>query len=120
MFDYLEKCIAEKIKFDVVILDPPAFAKNRKTLATALKALKGYERLNKLGMEVVKEGGLLFTSSCSYHVKLNDFITVISNAAVKAGRNIQMFHFNNASLDHPSLPAMEETVYLKFAGLRVL
>ena len=117
VFDYLEKCKSEKRTFDVINLDPPAFAKNKKTLATAIK---GYEKLNRLAMELLKEGGLLFTSSCSHHLKEEMFLDAINTAALKAGKKIQLFYFNNASLDHPSLPAMEETGYLKFAGVRIL
>lgn len=117
VFDYLEKCIAEKKKYDVVIIDPPAFAKNKKSLPTAVK---GYEKLNRLAMQVTAEGGLLFTSSCSHHLKEEMFLDVIRNSAIKAGKKVQMFYFNNASFDHPVLPAMEETVYLKFAALRIL
>jgi 23S rRNA (cytosine1962-C5)-methyltransferase len=116
VFDYLENCVNQNKKYDVVIIDPPAFAKSKKSLPTAVK---GYEKLNRLAMNVVKEEGLLFTSSCSHHLKEDAFIELINRAAVKAGKRIQLFHFNNASLDHPSLPAMEETVYLKFAGVRV-
>jgi 23S rRNA (cytosine1962-C5)-methyltransferase len=117
VFDYLEKCKTDKKTFDVINLDPPAFAKSKKTIATALK---GYEKLNRLAMELLNDNGLLFTSSCSHHVKAEMFLEAINSAALKAGKKIQLFYFNNASLDHPSLPAMEETVYLKFAAFRVL
>jgi len=117
VFDYLEKCKSEKRTFDVINLDPPAFAKNKKTLAVAIK---GYEKLNRLAIDLLKDGGLLFTSSCSHHLKEEMFLDAINTAALKAGKKIQLFYFNNASLDHPSLPAMEETVYLKFAAVRVL
>lgn len=117
LFDFLEKCVEQKRKFDVIIIDPPAFAKNKKSLS---KAIKGYEKLNRLAMESVNDNGLLFTSSCSYHLKENQFIELISSAAVKAGKQVQLFYFNNASKDHPVLPSMEETVYLKFAALRVI
>jgi 23S rRNA (cytosine1962-C5)-methyltransferase len=116
VFDYLEKCKVEEKTFDIVNLDPPAFAKNKKALATAIK---GYEKLNRLAMEILKDGGLLFTSSCSHHLKEEMFLDAINNAALKAGKRIQLFYFNNASSDHPSLPSMEETVYLKFASLKV-
>ena len=116
VFDYLEKCKAEKKTFDLINLDPPAFAKNKRTIATALK---GYEKLNRLAMELLNDGGLLFTSSCSHHVKTEMFLETINSAALKTGKKIQLFYFNNASLDHPSLPVMDETVYLKFAAFRV-
>ena len=117
VFDFLENCISQNKKYDIVIVDPPAFAKNKKSLSSAIK---GYEKLNRLAMAATAENGLLFSSSCSYHLKEEAFMEVIRNASIKAGKNIQLFHFNNASLDHPSLPAMEETVYLKFAGIRII
>lgn len=116
VFDYLEKCKTENKKFDIINLDPPAFAKSKKTIATAIK---GYEKLNRLAMELLNDGGLLFTSSCSHHLKEEMFLDAINTAALKAGKKIQLFYFNNASLDHPSLPSMEETVYLKFASLKL-
>ncbi len=116
VFDYLEKCKAGKKAFDIINLDPPAFAKSKKNLA---KAVKGYEKLNRLAIELLNNGGLLFTSSCSYHLKEEMFLDILNNAAIKTGKQIQLFYFNNASMDHPSLPAMEETTYLKFAALRI-
>ncbi|MEW6703150.1 MAG: class I SAM-dependent rRNA methyltransferase, partial [Bacteroidota bacterium] len=116
VFDYLENCKAQNKKFDIINLDPPAFAKNKKTIATAIK---GYEKLNRLAMDLLKDNGLLFTSSCSHHLNEEMFLDVINRAALKAGKRIQLFYSNNASLDHPSLPSMEETVYLKFAALKV-
>lgn len=116
VFDYLEKCKVEKKTFDLINLDPPAFAKNKKSLP---KAIKGYEKLNRLAMELLNDGGMLFTSSCSHHLKEEMFLDLLSDAATKAERKIQLFYFNNASVDHPSLPAMEETTYLKFAAARI-
>lgn len=117
LFDFFEKCVEQKRKFDVIVIDPPAFAKNKKSLS---KAIKGYEKLNRLAMQSINDNGLLFTSSCSYHLKENQFIELINSAAVKAGKQVQLFYFNNASKDHPVLPSMEETVYLKFAALKVM
>lgn len=111
VFDYLEKCIEEKQTFDLVMIDPPAFAKNRKSVPVAKK---GYERLNRLAMQAVKENGLLVTSSCSHHISETDFRQVVNQAAGKASRTVQELYFNGASLDHPLLPSMPETSYLKF------
>ncbi len=116
VFDFLERSGREKMRFDIVNLDPPAFAKNRRSLPSAVK---GYEKLNRLAMEILIEGGLLFTSSCSHHLKEDRFIDILKNASIKAGREIRQFCFNSASMDHPRLPAMEETMYLKFAGFYV-
>ncbi len=117
VFDYFEKLISEKKKFDVVMIDPPAFAKSKKNLPAAKK---GYEKLNRLALQLVCEDGFLVSSSCSHHLLKDEFIQVISAAAVKAGRKIQQVHFNGASLDHPEIPVMPETVYLKFAVFRVI
>ena len=117
VFDFLEAQIQQNKKYDVISIDPPAFAKSRKSIPTAIK---GYEKLNKLAIQVANKNGLVFTSSCSHHINDEDFISIIKNAAAKANKNIQIVYFNHASLDHPILPAMEETVYLKFAMLRVL
>lgn len=116
VFDFLEDCISKNEKYDIIIVDPPAFAKNKKSLPTAIK---GYEKLNRLAMSVLNSNGILFTSSCSFHLKEEVFISIINNASHKLNMKIQIFYFNNASLDHPFLPSMEETVYLKFAGVRV-
>lgn len=116
IFEYLEKCINSNRKFDIVILDPPAFAKSRKSIPSALK---GYTKLNRMALSVISENGFLVTSSCSYHFKQSDFLSAVSSSAAKANRQIQLIHFNGASLDHPQLPAMEETSYLKFAVFRV-
>lgn len=117
VFDFLEREAANDKKYDLVFVDPPAFAKNKKTLKTAEK---GYEKLNRLALQTINDGGYLVTSSCSFHLKKDDFFSVIAKAALKANKTLQLLHFNEASLDHPKLPAMEETSYLKFAVFRIL
>jgi 23S rRNA (cytosine1962-C5)-methyltransferase len=117
MFDYLESCNSGNRRFDVVMLDPPAFAKSRKSIPTAIK---GYIKLNKMALKIVKEGGYLVTSSCSHHISHTDFLEAINSASAKSGKTVQLIYFNGASLDHPRLPAMEETSYLKFAVFRVI
>ena len=116
VFDFMEKQIQNNIKYDVVMVDPPAFAKNKKSLPTAKK---GYEKLNKLALQVISDGGYLVSSSCSHHLYKEDFIQIINSAAQKVLKRIQLVHFNEASLDHPKLPAMPETSYLKFAVFKV-
>jgi 23S rRNA (cytosine1962-C5)-methyltransferase len=115
-FKFLEAAAASNRKFDVVMLDPPAFAKSKKNLHTAEK---GYKKLNKLALQILNEGGYLVTSSCSHHVKKENFLNSISSSAVKASKKLQLIYFSGASLDHPRLPAMEETEYLKFAVFSV-
>ncbi|MCL5030963.1 MAG: class I SAM-dependent rRNA methyltransferase [Bacteroidetes bacterium] len=116
VFDYFEKLVSEKNKFDVVMIDPPAFAKSKKQLPVAKK---GYERLNKLALQLLNENGYLVTSSCSHHVTKEDFIQIVTESARKADKKIQLIHFNGASLDHPELPSMIETSYLKFGVFKV-
>lgn len=116
IFEFLQRSIDAGRKFDVVMIDPPAFAKSRKSFPTALK---GYTKLNRLALLLVSANGYLVTSSCSHHVKKEDFFQTITSAAQKAARELQLVHYNGASLDHPELPAMEETTYLKFAVFRV-
>ncbi len=111
IFDYLEKCIKEKRTFDIVMIDPPAFAKNRKSIPVAKK---GYEKLNRLAMHALNENGFLVTSSCSHHISEADFRQVVNLSAGRANRKVQELYFNGASLDHPVLPSMPETAYLKF------
>ncbi|MBX2975694.1 MAG: class I SAM-dependent rRNA methyltransferase [Ignavibacteriaceae bacterium] len=117
VFNQFEKLIAEKREFDVVMIDPPAFAKNKKNLAVAIK---GYEKLNNSALRLVKSGGYLVTSSCSFHIKQKDFMEIVNRASIKASKKVQLIQFNNASKDHPQLSSMMETNYLKFAVFRVL
>ena len=98
------------------MVDPPAFAKSKKNLRTAIK---GYEKLNKLALQLVEKEGFFVTSSCSHHLNKDEFVQIVSRAAIKAQKKIQLIHFAGASLDHPQLPAMNETSYLKFAVFRV-
>jgi len=115
-FDFLEETVSSGKKYEVVMLDPPAFAKNKKSLHTAEK---GYEKLNKLALLCVKDGGYLVSSSCSYHLQKENFLNCLNRAESKSSKDIQLIHFSGASLDHPRLSAMPETSYLKFAVFKV-
>lgn len=117
VFDFLQNSHKAGKEYDVIMLDPPAFAKNKKSVHTALK---GYEKLNKLALQIIRSNGYLITSSCSHHVSADDFIKAVVKAALKSKRNIKLLYFNGASLDHPSLPSMPETSYLKFAVFNVV
>lgn len=116
-FKFLEKAIENKVSYDVVMVDPPAFAKNKRSLPTAEK---GYEKLNVLALQIINENGFLVSSSCSYHLSKDKFLNAIMKAAAKSSKKLQFIHFNGASLDHPQLTAMPETSYLKFAVFRVI
>lgn len=116
MFDYLRHCSERGEQFDVVNLDPPAFAKNRKS---ARKAIRGYKDLHTRAFKVIKPGGILATASCSYHVSEMMFLDIIAASAQHVGRNISLLEWHGAAPDHPTLPAMPETKYLKFGVFKV-
>jgi 23S rRNA (cytosine1962-C5)-methyltransferase len=111
-FDMLEQMVRAEEKFDVVVLDPPSFTKSRKNLPAALKA---YKKLNRLGLQLVKNGGFLATASCSHHASEEDFLQSVHQAALAEGVNLRMIYRNSQPFDHPVLLAMPETGYLKFA-----
>lgn len=116
VFAFLERSIKEGKKWDVVILDPPSFTKSKKTVATAVK---GYKEINSGGIRLTAPNGIFITASCSHHVDRDSFLNIIQESSVKAGRRIQLLHFSGAAPDHPTLPSMPETQYLKFAVIRV-
>ncbi len=111
-FDMLDQMVKAQEKFDVVVLDPPSFTKSRKNLPTALKA---YKKLNRLGLQLVKNGGFLATASCSHHASEEDFLDTVHQAALAEGAQLRMVYRNSQPFDHPVLLAMPETGYLKFA-----
>lgn len=95
-----------------MILDPPSFTKSRKTVPTALKA---YTKLNRLGLQLVRNEGYLATASCSHHVSEEDFLAAIHLGAMQAGKHLRLISRAAQPPDHPVLLAMPETSYLKFA-----
>ncbi|MCX6133463.1 MAG: class I SAM-dependent rRNA methyltransferase [Ignavibacteriales bacterium] len=117
VFDRLPKLFEEGERFDVVILDPPSFSRNKKTVATALK---GYKEINAGALKLINPGGILVTASCSHHVTAESFIESIEAGARIAHRSLQMLEWRGAASDHPTLPAMPETAYLKFGVFAVL
>lgn len=116
VFDKLPRLAEDGAKFDVVILDPPSFSRNRKTVATALK---GYKEINAGALKLVNPGGILVTASCSHHVTEESFLEVVEASARSAHRSLQLLEMRGASPDHPTLPTMPETKYLKFAVFAV-
>jgi 23S rRNA (cytosine1962-C5)-methyltransferase len=115
-FDVLEQLAKEPGRFDVVIVDPPAFAKRRKDLP---KALAAYKRLNQLAMQLVSSDGILVSCSCSYHVSADDLQDAIAKAARAADKHLQILEFGGQAPDHPVHPAIPETRYLKAYFCRV-
>ncbi|MGB9839011.1 class I SAM-dependent rRNA methyltransferase [Thermovenabulum sp.] len=110
-FDILRKFYNDKKKFDVVILDPPAFVKSKKALEGAIR---GYKEINLRGMKLLKPGGFLITSSCSHHVKDELFFEILMSAAYDAKVTMRIIEKRSQAKDHPVLAASEETSYLKF------
>lgn len=106
-FRFLEE---RKDKYDIVVLDPPAFAKHRAALHNALK---GYIRLNAKGIRLVKEGGLLFTFSCSQAVSKDQFRSAVFTAAAQSGRKVRIIHQLHQPADHPINIYHPEGEYLK-------
>jgi len=103
-------------RFGLVILDPPAFARNRRELKGAER---GYVEVNRRGLALVEDSGTLVSASCSFAVRQDAFLGFIQKAALLAGRDIWLEELRGASVDHPHWMALPETHYLKCATLRV-
>lgn len=106
-FDFLKD---KKDIYDVIVLDPPAFAKSRDAKH---QAVNGYKRLNALAMKQIKSGGIIFTFSCSGVVDKYLFYNTVTAAAMESKRNIKILHYLNQPADHPVLPYFPEGEYLK-------
>jgi len=116
-FDVLKACDDASRRFDAIILDPPAFAKNRDSVAAALR---GYKEINLRALKILKPDGFLITSSCSYHILEPLFLQVIAEAATDVKRSLQIVERRTQSKDHPILLTMPETHYLKCFILRAI
>jgi 23S rRNA (cytosine1962-C5)-methyltransferase len=115
-FAVLEALAGEHARFDLVILDPPAFAKRRKDVP---KALAAYKRLNQLAMQLLSADGILVSCSCSYHIGAAEFEDAIAKAARTAQKHLQVLEVGGQAPDHPVHPAIPETRYLKAYFCRV-
>jgi 23S rRNA (cytosine1962-C5)-methyltransferase len=115
-FDALAQWSKEGRRFDVVMLDPPAFAKNRESVD---KALTAYKEINLRGIKMIRKGGFLVTSSCSNLVSSDQFSSVIWEAAEDAHRSLRQVCLGTQSPDHPILFGQENTHYLKFLIVQV-
>jgi 23S rRNA (cytosine1962-C5)-methyltransferase len=116
-FEVLRGLREEGARFDLVVLDPPAFIKRRKDEREGTRA---YQRLNRLGLELLEPGGLLVTSSCSFHLDRGAFLHAVQGAARRAGHELQLLLAGGQGPDHPVHPAIAETAYLKTFFLRSL
>jgi len=116
-FDLLRELERRGERFDTIVLDPPAFAKTKANLE---RAVAGYKEINLRAMKILAPGGVLFTSSCSYHVSRDVFNAMLADASRDSGRRIQLEMITGAAGDHPELLNVPETGYLKGALLRAL
>lgn len=116
VFDALETISERGDQYDIVILDPPAFAKN---LGARTPALRAYRRLNTLGMQVLSPGGILLSCSCSGVIGQDDLLGAIGQSAQRLERRVQLLEVFGHGLDHPINLAMPETGYLKAIFCRV-
>jgi 23S rRNA (cytosine1962-C5)-methyltransferase len=114
-FEFLKT--VEKGAFDVIVLDPPAFAKTRNALP---EAQKGYTDLNRRALLALKPGSILVSCSCSYHLSEDEFRLVLTQAAQASGRQLRLLEARSQAMDHPVLLAMPETHYLKCYFIEVL
>ena len=109
-FEFLRTEVARGARYDTIVLDPPAFAKNR---ASVDGAIRGYRDINLHAMRLLETGGLLYSASCSYHVTKPLFLQMIQDAAAAAGRRIVLRAITGQPLDHPEVVTIPETGYLK-------
>lgn len=109
-FDLLKDYSTAGRQYDVVVLDPPAFARSKRNLEAAIR---GYKEMNLRALKMLRPGGILVTCSCSFHVSEADFIEVVTAAAVDARRPVRILEKRTQSNDHPILLGVPETYYLK-------
>jgi 23S rRNA (cytosine1962-C5)-methyltransferase len=115
-FDLLRDYAGAGQQYDTIVLDPPAFARSKSNLETALR---GYKELNLRALKMLRAGGILVTCSCSYHVSPTEFIEVVAQAARDMHRNLRMVENRGQAKDHPILLTVPETGYLKCIVLAV-
>jgi 23S rRNA (cytosine1962-C5)-methyltransferase len=109
-FDLLKDYAASNQQYDTVVLDPPAFAKTKRDLDSALR---GYKELNLRALRMLRPGGALITCSCSYHVNQSTFLEMLASAALDAHRTLRLLEVRGQGKDHPVLLNIPETAYLK-------
>ncbi|MGA9564089.1 MAG: class I SAM-dependent rRNA methyltransferase [Candidatus Korobacteraceae bacterium] len=109
-FDLLKDYSTAGRPYDTIVLDPPAFAKSKRTVETAIR---GYKELNLRAMKMLRRGGMLVTCSCSFHVEQLQFLAMLDAAAADAGRKLRILEKRGAAIDHPVLSGVPETAYLK-------
>jgi 23S rRNA (cytosine1962-C5)-methyltransferase len=116
-FEYLKAAERARERFDTVVLDPPAFAKTKRTLDAAAR---GYKEINLRGMRLLRPGGLLYTASCSFHLSKARFLDILESAAADSGRRLTLRELLGQPIDHPEVLTIPETGYLKGAIIEAL
>ncbi len=116
-FDFLRERQRAAESFDTIVLDPPAFAKTRASLPSALR---GYKDINLRAMKLLAPGGMLFTASCSFHVSKTLFLEMLQAAAADSGRRMALRLITGQPIDHPEVITIPETGYLKGALVEAL
>lgn len=116
VFDLLKSYSEAGKQFDTIVLDPPAFAKNR---ASIPPARRGYKEINLRAFKLLRRGGILVTCSCSHHIPESMFLEIVASAAVDARRSVMIVERRTQSRDHPILLTMPESLYLKCFIVRV-
>jgi 23S rRNA (cytosine1962-C5)-methyltransferase len=115
-FDLLKDYSAAGRQYDTIILDPPAFAKSKRALETAMR---GYKELNLRALKMLRPGGILVTCSCSYHVGPAEFLAMLAEASRDSLKNIRILENRSQARDHPMVLTIPETAYLKCVIARV-
>lgn len=115
VFKYLDEC--KKGQFDIIVLDPPAFTKSRKTINSAYN---GYKRINMQAMQLLEKGGYLITCSCSRFMETDNFERMLRESSKEAGVTLKQVSVTQQNHDHPILWTMEETSYLKFYIFQII
>ncbi len=115
-FDWLRQESDQGAQYDLGILDPPAFTKSKQSVP---QAVKGYKEINLRAIKLIRSGGFLMTCSCSYHLSEIDFIATVQSAAHDSHRSVRIIEIRGQGPDHPILPALPESRYLKCLVLAV-
>ncbi|HEY6763309.1 MAG TPA: class I SAM-dependent rRNA methyltransferase [Candidatus Sulfotelmatobacter sp.] len=115
-FDLMKDYAASDRRYDIIVLDPPAFAKTKRDLDAAMR---GYKELNLRAMKMLRPGGFLISCSCSYHVSQPAFVEMLGEASSDAGRRIRLVETRGQAKDHPVLPGVPESSYLKCVIIHV-